>query len=235
MPPLLLPLLLAALGLAGCSNAPEATDYFPLQSGLRWQYEVTERNPVSDVRTTLSIRNLDGIVVDDRRYARRLASDGNEYWLEVFDGRLLRSGVRTAIDRAPKMDATPHTILQLPPAAGQWWEVETRPYILERVEPFRERFWHDDSKRVQLKMTVAATDAVVEVPAGRFENCLRLEGHGVLNVLADARIGASEVPVSQTEWYAPGVGLVQLVRSEELKTQQIVGGEIRMRLRAFSH
>jgi hypothetical protein len=71
------------------------------------------------------------------------------------------------------------------------------------------------------------------VPAGRFEKCLRLEGTGLLHVLADARVGASEVPVTHTEWYAPGVGLVKLVRSETLDTQAIVGGTITMELTAF--
>ena len=52
-------------------------------------------------------------------------------------------------------------------------------------------------------------------------------------VLADARIGASEVPITQTEWYAPGVGLVLLEREEKLDTLQIVGGKVRMQLLSF--
>lgn len=225
--------LVAAVVLAACSQRPSTDDFFPLQPGLRWNYEVHEHSAVTDARRELSIRNLGTETRADHRYTRRLASDGNEYWLEVVDGRLQRSGLRTAIDREPRLDITPLTVLKMPPEVGQAWEIETWPYILERIEPFRERFSQDRSKRVEMRMQVTALDAMVEVPAGRFENCLRLDGEAVLNVLADARIGASEVPITQTEWYAPGVGLVLLEREEKLDTLQIVGGKVRMQLLSF--
>jgi len=225
-------LLAIALILGACGGGP-SPEYFPLQPGLEWQYAVSEKNPVTDSTTRLTVRSLDVAKQDGERYARRLASDGNEYWLSVTDSAVQRAGVRRAIDFAPRMDGQPRTVMQLPPTAGQWWEVESRPYILERVEPFRERFSQDESKRISLHMKVAALDDVVEVPAGRFERCLRLEGTGLLNVLADARIGASEVPVTHTEWYAPGVGLVKLVRTEVLQTEAIVGGEVTMELLGF--
>lgn len=227
-------LVLATTLLAACGGDRASTPYFPLQPGARWDYEVHEQNKVGAASHTLSIRNLDPVRHEDHRYARRLASDGNEYWLSLEADVLTRVGVRSAIDAAPRMDDKPRTVMQLPPAAGQWWEVETRPYILERVEPFRERFSQDDSKRIALHMKVAALDETVEVPAGRFEKCLKLEGTGLLNVLADARIGASEVPITHTEWYAPGVGLVKLVRTEVLDTQAIVGGTITMELTDFA-
>lgn len=224
--------VLACALLSACTGTP-APEYFPLNAGLRWEYEVHEHNKLVDQTTRLSLRNLDPVTRENQAYARRLASDGNEYWLATAGSALQRVGVRTAIDFEPRMDASPRTVMQLPPTIRQWWSVETRPYILERFEPFRERFSQDESKRIELRMQVAALDDVIEVPAGKFEHCLRLEGTGLLNVLADARIGASEVPVTHTEWYAPGVGLVKLVRTEKLDTLQIVGGEVEMQLIEF--
>lgn len=226
-------LLVTATLLSACGGNDASTPYFPLEPGARWDYEVREKNAVTELSRQLTIRNLDPIRVEGNRYARRLASDGNEYWLAPADGALTRVGVRRAIDSAPVMDDKPRMVMQLPPTDGQWWEVETRPYILERVEPFRERFSQDESKRIALHMRVASLDDTVEVPAGRFEKCLRLEGTALLHVLADARVGASEVPVTHTEWYAPGVGLVKLVRTETLDTQAIVGGSITMELVGF--
>lgn len=218
--------------LAACGGTP-APEYFPLNSGLRWEYSFHEKNRVVDRRQVLTLRNLDPETREGVRYARRLSGDGNEYWVTSTDQAVERAGVRTAIDFEPRMDEHPRIVMQLPPTAGQDWDLETRPYILERVEPFRERFSQDDSKRISLRMQVAAVDDIVEVPAGRFERCLRIEGSGVLNVLADARIGASEVPITHTEWYAPGIGLVKLVREEKLDTTQIVGGRITMELLRF--
>ena len=230
--PRILLLIVVAL-LAACDRSPSSTEYFPLEPGLQWQYVVHEKNPVTDREQQLDIRNLKAVKREGERYVRRLASDGNEYWLSVTDSAIQRAGVRTAIDFEPRIDTHPLTVMQLPPTVGQWWEADSRPFILERVEPFRERFSQDESKRISLSTKVAALDDVVEVPAGKFERCLRLEGTGVLNVLADARIGASEVPVVHTEWYAPGVGLIKLVRTETLATEAIVGGEITMELIGF--
>jgi hypothetical protein len=223
-----------AILLAACGAGQSSTPYFPLEPGIRWDYEVHEQNKAGESTRELTIRTISpGRTDDGHRYPRRLDSDGNEYWLSASDGALARVGLRTAIDFAPRMDEKPRTVMQLPPAPGQWWEVETRPYILERLEPFRERFSQDESKRIALHMKVAALDETVEVPAGKFEKCLKLEGSGLLNVLADARIGASEVPVTHIEWYAPGVGLVKLVRTETLETQAIVGGSVTMELTGF--
>jgi hypothetical protein len=228
----LLSMVVVAL-LAGCGGQTASTPYFPLEPGARWEYVVREQNKAGESTRRLTIRNREPVRVDDQRYLRRLASDGNEYWLASDGSTISRVGLRRAIDMAPRMDDKPRTVMQLPPAAGQWWEVESRPYILERIEPFRERFSQDDSKRIALHMKVASLDEVVEVSAGRFEKCLKLEGTGLLHVLADARIGASEVPVTHTEWYAPGIGLVKLVRTELLDTQAIVGGTITMELADF--
>ncbi len=225
-------LLVASSLLCSCGGLP-SPEYFPLDAGRSWEYALHEKNPAIDKVQRLNMRNLKPIDQDGQRYARRLASDGNEYWLTITDAAVQRAGVRRAIDFAPLMDEQPRTVMQLPPTLGQWWEIESRPYILERVAPFRERFSQDDSKRITLHMKVAAVDDVVEVPAGKFEHCLRLEGTGVLNVLADARIGASQVPVSHTEWYAPDVGLVKLIRNETLNTEAIVGGAITMELLGF--
>ncbi|MGQ0698043.1 MAG: hypothetical protein ACT4PZ_07345 [Panacagrimonas sp.] len=200
---------------------------------MRWEYSLHEHNKLVDRVERFSMRNLDPVTRDGRRLARRLASDGNEYWLAAGEASVQRVGVRSGIDFEPRMDTNPRTVMQLPPAAGQWWEVETRPYILERAWPFRERFSLDESKRIELRMQVAALDDVVEVPAGKFEHCLRLEGEGLIHVLADARLGASPVPITHTEWYAPGVGLVKLLRTETLDTEQIVGGTVEMQLLEF--
>lgn len=227
-------MLLLVLGTAvpGCTRV-DAPDYFPLDPGLRWEYAKRESSRAGEQVERFEMRNLTPATRDGQRYLRRLASDGNEYWLQLRDERLERVGVRTAIDFEPRMDASARMVMPRVPAVGMAWDVETRPYVLERIEPFRERFSQDDSKRIQLRMQVMALDEVVEVPAGRFERCLRLEGSGLLNVLADARIGASPVPVTHTEWYAPGVGLIKLQRTETLDTQAIVGGSVTLELLRF--
>ena len=222
----------ATLLLAACGGEPRP-EYFPLNPGFEWEYRVHEKNRVTDQVRSLTLRNRPARNRDGVRYSRRLASDGNEYWLSIDEGKLRRHHYRTAIDFEPHADKSPRMVMPLPPQLGLWWEIDTRPYILERVAPFRERFFLDDSKQINLRMEIKSMEDVVEVPAGTFKNCMRIEGSGLLHVLADPSIGASEVPVTHTEWYAPGVGLVKLVRRETLDTIHIQGGEITMQLMDF--
>lgn len=224
-------LFAACVLLAACSDKPQP-NYFPLNEGYRWQYRINESNPLVNRRLPLSMENLGSRMRDGVRYWLRRSSEGNEYWLRIDGEGVQRSGSRSWLGGLPALEEA-QTVLPSSLTIGAEWNAQTRPYILERAIPFRERFTQDDSKNIELRMRLASDDEVVEVPAGRFEHCLRVEGQGRLFVLADARIGASEVPITHTEWYAPGVGLVKLVRIEALKTEQIVGGEVTLELLRF--
>lgn len=225
-------LIAACMLLSACGKEPQP-DYFPLNEGYRWQYRVSESNPLVSRRLPLSMENLGARKRDGVRYWLRRSSEGNEYWLRIEGDGVQRSGARSWLDAPPAVDGPPQTVLPPKLVVGAEWNAQTRPYILERAIPFRERFTQDESKNIELRMRLASDDEVVETPAGRFEHCLRVEGQGRLFVLADARIGASEVPITHTEWYAPGVGLVKLHRTEELRTEQIVGGEVSLELLRF--
>ena len=62
---------------------------------------------------------------------------------------------------------------------------------------------------------------------------LRVEGSAQLSLYSDARLGYQEIPIKTTEWYAPGVGLVKLVREEPLDTEVFEGGTITLALARF--
>jgi len=223
--------LILSLMLSACEKAPD-NPYFPLDAGYVWQYRMHEHNRLVDRTLPLSVENVGSRTRNGERYWVRRTSEGNEYWLQAKHG-IERAATRTWLQTEPEDEDPRQLVLPGSIVEGMEWDAKTRPYILERAEPFRERFTQDESKAISLRMRVAAVDDVVTVPAGRFEHCLRVEGQGRLYVLADARIGASEVIVTQTEWYAPGVGLVKLERSEPLSTQAIVGGEVSLELMSF--
>lgn len=224
---------LALLLLAGCGNAPDAR-YFPLADGYRWTYALREVNPYVDQTEAFVVRNAGSRERDGDTYWLRRNSLDTEYWLKVEGPNILRTGVRTAVEFEPQTDAVPRTVLPLNPKLGDRWEQPSQPFILERVVPFRERFLRHESTRFVLDMAVTAVDEEVTVPAGTFKDCIRVEGEALIHVLADARLGASEVVVRHIEWYAPDVGLIKLHRIEPLETTAIVGGEVTMELTDWS-
>lgn len=221
----------AVVTFAGCGGSGPSK-YFPLGRGDHWDYTLTETNSLATNAEPFTIDDAGTVARDGKRHYLRRTSNGTEYWLTIEDGNIERVATRTAVEESPRDDAANLRVLPVAPKAGDSWSFSTQPYILERALPFRERFAHDESKRFELHMKVESVDDTVTVPAGTFEHCLKVDGEGRFFVLADARIGASEVPVTQTEWYAPDVGLVKLVRSETLDTTNIVGGTVTMELGA---
>ena len=59
-------------------------------------------------------------------------------------------------------------------------------------------------------------DDTVSVAAGTFRHCLRVRSRGSLfaGKTLQQFMGINDIDIDQTEWYAPGVGLVKTVRRE---------------------
>lgn len=223
---------LASLLLAACGNAPD-TPYFPLESGRRWTYTLHETNALGEKTETFEITSAGPRERNGETFWLRRNSLGTEYWLKLDERNIVRAGLRTTVEFEPRDEPTPRTVLPIAPKLGDGWEQPSQPFILERAVPFRERFLHHESVRFALQMKITAVDEEVTVPAGTFKHCIKAEGDALIYVLADPRLGGSEVVVRHTEWYAPGVGLIKLQRVEPLETTQIVGGEVTMELESF--
>ncbi len=217
----LLPALLAA-----CSEPPTQREesYFPLQPGMRWTYRVTtevagrqESRQFSEINA--SSESLDGIP-----HAVRLTGDGTRYYLRQVDGGIYRHAKRTLVELEPRLDEDPRWVLKRPYQVGTGWNSLTYPYVLRRISPYEESL----SRGSALKMAYQITqlDALAEVPAGRFEHCLLVEGEAQLTLYADGREGYKEILINTREWYAPGVGLVKLVREEPMQGGVFVGGRM---------
>jgi hypothetical protein len=208
-----------AITLAPACDAPPP-DYFPLEGGRRWEYAL-ERE-VLDTRlqqrliiTNTGSRELDGRPVFERESAggeRRLYTRGPDGIVRVAVGTR-GDGLAERLQRDPRA----HYVLRYPLLPGTRWEltsvlqliespllgvVSTAEHILERREP------------VQMTYRIDAIDASIEVPAGRFTQCLLVKGSGSTEVGIDRYGHLARVEVETSEWYAPDVGLVRAVREE---------------------
>ena len=72
--------------------------------------------------------------------------------------------------------------------------------------------------------TIEALGDKVEVRAGRFERCVRVGGQAVLKLFADPVVGWRDLPLTTTEWYCHGPGLVKVLRKEPANSTFLVGG-----------
>lgn len=227
-------LLLAVMLVAGCRGEAAGPAWYPLTEGLQWTYQVTRSDPLGARKVgRLVLTNLGPTTWQTRKVYERRNSLGTHYFEQVREDGVYRLAKRTVVDRMPVADTPPRLILPLPPTRPGSWRVDTATYLLKRIFPFSKPYQHRQA--ITMEFRVVATDVAVSVPAGAFEGCLRVEGEARIKIASDPKLGMSEVPLKQTEWYCPGTGLVRLVRHEELYTERaaIIGGTLEMVLTDF--
>lgn len=190
--------------LGGCHHTNQ--DYFPLGNNYRWEYVIEKK--VDDKREVLKslVANLKRQTIEGIEYYPRRNANGETYYFK-------KSGKGIFVSPAPGRPEK--IILGFPVQAGTSWQTETAIEILQRRhESFSggESFISPDHK-IMLDLHIASMDDIVEVPAGQFSHCMRIEGTGSVTVEARTR-GIEHILIEQREWYAQGVGLVKQIRTE---------------------
>ncbi|WP_028293361.1 hypothetical protein [Oceanobacter kriegii] len=253
-------ILLLGLGLmcgvlTGCSSPSEPHGWFPLQPGYHWSYQVTERVSEAveerfgdaEAVTATHIRRFD---VETRAVAStdyfndllegdsapvfaRYTSDGTRYFYSVTDEGVMQLGVQNLIEYRPRLRTEP--LLTIPALDvlqhGISWNMPTRPYLLHSTQSHVA--WNRASNGFELTFELVEEGITLATPAGRFDNCILLEGRALIGLYADPRLGYQEVEVTQKEWYAPGVGLVRLERNEPMDLAMFKGGSVQFELVSF--
>lgn len=229
------PAALAAIALlAACSDRPAGDRLFPLGEGHAWSYRVTtviDEDGTSQ-RSVHEVRNRGRDTFDGEPAWRRRTLDGNDYWLRVDETGIYRVASKNALDVAPRADADRRYVLRLPIAVGTRWEASTLPYVLARTNELPHALKHV-VQPLSMAYRIDALDERVEVPAGRFEGCVRVAGTALIRLYSDELRQWRESPLNTLEWYCPAVGLVRLERQEPSPTKFMVGGSITMELVAW--
>lgn len=217
--------LVASLMLAGCrQTAPEAS-LFPLEPGRRWVYDVKtewENHALEHESRTITTEGEDSLPQGGRGWRRRSA-DGVDWWHRVDDGGVYRVATKSDLDEEPRPDPVKRYVLKAPIAVGTGWQVTTTAYLLRRRQEFPPEIRHSHPA-VVMTYTIESLDDTVQVRAGSFEHCVRVVGHAVIKLFADPVVGWRDLPLTTTEWYCRGPGLVKLVRSEPAQSTFLVGG-----------
>jgi hypothetical protein len=216
--------------LFACSSSPPATGFFPLEGGHRWTYDVKtewENHVVEHEALTLSTLGRDDNV--DGRAWRRRSDSGVDYWLRADDSGIYRVASKSDLDAEPRADAAPRYVLKAPFAAGTQWQAATTAYLLKRRAEFPREIRHTHPQ-IPMHYTIEALGERVATRAGTFDDCLRVKGVASVRVYADPVVGWRDMPLSTTEWYCNGVGLVRLLREEPAQATFLTGGTLTMEL-----
>ncbi len=224
-------LLSLLVGLVGaCGADPPAAGYFPLEAGHRWTYDVKtewENNVVEHEALTLSTLGRDEAT--GAPAWRRRSDAGVDYWLRADASGIYRVATKSDLDAEPRADPAPRYVLKAPLAVGTQWQASTTAYLLRRRAEFPREIRHTHAP-VAMHYTIEAQGERVSTRAGAFDDCLRVKGVAAVRVYADPVVGWRDMPLSTTEWYCNGVGLVRLVREEPAQATFLTGGTLTMEL-----
>lgn len=198
-------------------------DYYPLSAGHEWRYESEKTNSiqlpqgemVQEISITSTKHSLG--VRTEERFGRPLHvaveestqtshSDGatrttrTESHLSADGDAILVHGQRHDDDWA--LFSQPAAILKLP--------------VPKEGEPYPSRF---ESRGLTIDARPhASSRETVEVPAGRFENCLRIDARGPVTgkLQAPGNPPVERGWIELTLWFARGVGIVKESQRVEL-------------------
>lgn len=196
-----------------CSH--DGPTYFPLEPGTYWRYKIESTTMDGTETKKFVVQATQPRKWRDEKIPVRTTLAGTHLFYEYNEQGVYRVATQRNDQQAPS--AVPdnrRTVLQYPLKPGTSWTEMTETNALYRTgPPQRSEYWIHAP--VPLTYVIEATDDSVKVPAGRFENCLRVRATGKTpNYDAGNYIGRTDIIVEKTDWYAPGVGLVKSVRKE---------------------
>lgn len=232
--PTLCPLACAVVLLGGC-GAPSgpAASYFPLDAGHRWTYDVRTEWDDNTVDHEPRVITTEGEVrLESGPAWRRRSADGVDWYLRADATGTYRVALKNDLAEEPTPDPQPRYVLKAPLAVGTQWQTTTTAYLLRRRADFPPEVRHTHPS-VPMNYTIEAIDETVAVRAGRYERCVRVRGQGKVHLFADPVAGWRDVPLTTTEWYCPGPGLVKLTRDEAVASTFLSGGVLTMELLAW--
>lgn len=229
--PSLQPAALASLALLSACGAPPGTELFPLEAGHQWTYaQHTEWETGATDDELLTLRNLgpDRSLPDGSAW-RRHSDSGADYWLRADATGIYRVASQSELDGEPHPDTVPRYVLKHPIAPGTSWQASTTAYLLQRRQEFPRELRHAHPD-IPMNYVIEAIGQTVRTRAGEFVGCVKVVGQAKLRLFADPVGGWRDLPLTTTEWYCPGPGLVLLTREEPANSTFLTGGKLTLEL-----
>jgi len=219
---------LVTFSAAACTRPPQdaavQTDYFPLHSDDTWVYEIVR--PMRNQRTRMTVRVRGERYIEALKRHCRLVDESyatDDPLLDVpnpgaakpevypiaychENGFLYRAlSLEYSGDELRDIGIGSNEERFLPEGLGAnpAWDSVTTAYDLGGGSGYDVRQTHH----------AAPEPEVVEVPAGRFRGCVRVDTVALHSGRREGKADADPIVLYYRDWYAPNVGLVRTVQS----------------------
>tara|TARA_B100001093_G_C26692611_1_gene955481 strand:- start:308 stop:1009 length:702 start_codon:yes stop_codon:yes gene_type:complete len=193
-------------------------DFFPLKEGNIWNYDVEiypnvedkviyKKNNYSLPKTNLKI-NSEKI----KETYPILREDNSIYYYSKNKNGVYREAIQFANQSPLIYEKEKKYVLKYPIKVGEKWSSQSKTFLIIRRYPY---FDYRATTDFEIDYEITSVNETVKVPAGKFNKCIKIEGKGNATFIGDREIGLIKIAIKTTEWFAPGVGLVKIIRKEE--------------------
>jgi len=102
--------------LSACGQS--ANDYFPLDAGKYWRYQMTYQTMDGTFKGVYAVENLPAHTIDEQTYYVRQLLDGSFNYFQIDDKGILLKGREKTIDLDTKFTDVKQYIFQFPLQVG---------------------------------------------------------------------------------------------------------------------
>jgi hypothetical protein len=222
--------LITSLFFISCTT--DKNSYFPLDEGLNWRYAVIITTKDGITRQKYMLVNQSPKYLEDQKSFVRKSLDGTLLHYRETEEGVIFIGKEDTSGMEPVFTKDEHYVFKYPLTIGTEWEKVTLTRLLIKTGSPQKTVFKIIAE-VPVISRVESVSDTVKVPAGIFHNCVKItmKGHAYKN--AGNYIGLTVVSVNETSWYAPGVGLIKLVREESTESHALDKGTMIIELEKF--
>ncbi len=224
-------ILLCCLILSGACSRRNAS-YFPLNAGYKWQYDIRQKTRDGLIRQKYILSNLGESILDKQTVFLRHTLDGTALYYSVSDREIVYLGYSKNNALVPEFKKDRQIVIRKPVVVNTQWEQSTMTRLLKKIMP-SQKTESGIVARIPLQVKIESLNETVRVPAGRFEQCMKITMIGSAYKDTGDYTGLTVVSVKQTKWYAKGVGLIKMERLETAQSEALDGGSLSLELVNF--
>ncbi len=207
---------LTCLFLSACQEKTLNGDLFPQTENMTWHYNASFRAGRVYSHHKMVITNKNTEFEGEKVISHQFHNGDIAYYGKNENG-VFRIAFYSSSDGLVK-DPDDHFLIHFPLAAGTKWKIRSKPFFLE--QSVRKINSGQASLSADLKINplfmeykISAVNEKITVSAGKYSHCVRITGTGETTANGP-EIGSTKISVVQTDWYAPGVGLIKSERQE---------------------
>ncbi len=216
--------------ITGCSNNDES--YFPLQPGKYWRYQMRYQTMDGKFKGVYAVENLQPISRNDELIYVRKLLDGSINYLKKTDEGIILTGWEKTTDLQTNNGELDKYILKFPLKEGNEWKEFRKTKALIKTGPPQKTEFHIVGN-IPVVTKIESMAEVVKVPAGTFDNCMKVVTKGDAFINAGNYVGMTLIKVLEINWYSPGIGLVKSQRVETTASKALNRGEILLELESY--